>query len=286
MDVAETIAGVRQHVAAARRRGQRTGLVPTMGALHEGHLSLIRAAREDCSYVVVSIFVNPTQFAPGEDYRQYPRTPQPDLAACRGAGVDLVFAPSVDEMYDPHELTTVHVGGLTEGLCGGHRPGHFDGVTTVVAKLFSIVQPDVAYFGQKDAQQAVVIKKMVADLKFPIEIIVCPTVRDPDGLAISSRNAYLSPEQRRQALVLYQALQMAQREILAGQSEPDTVIRAMRDRITAAGACTIDYIEITDPDTLKPLDSIRGAALIALAVQIGPARLIDNVLVDVTGQPH
>jgi len=280
MQVAETIAEVRAHVADARRSERRIGFVPTMGALHEGHLSLIRTARRQCDDVVVSIFVNPTQFAPGEDYERYPRALPDDLAACRQAGVDLVFAPSVEQMYGPEPLTTVHTAKLTERLCGAHRPGHFDGVTTVVAKLFNIVQPDVAYFGQKDAQQAVVIKKMVADLNFPIEIVVCPTVREPDGLAMSSRNAYLSAPQRRQARALYQALLLARREILAGQRDPQALIRQMREHITAAGPCTIDYIEIVDPERLTPLETIRSPALVTLAVRIGPARLIDNLLVD------
>ena len=280
MNVTGTIAEVREHVAAARARGRSVHLVPTMGALHGGHLSLVRAARGQDRFVVVSIFVNPTQFSPGEDFAKYPRPVEEDLAICRDSGVDLVFLPSVDEMYPPGSCTTVHVAGLTEPLCGAHRPGHFDGVTTVVAKLFNIVQPDAAYFGQKDAQQAIVIRRMVADLDIPVRIVVCPTVREPDGLAMSSRNAYLSPEERHQARCLHEALRLGESLIRRGERRSASVIAAMRKHVVAAGPCAIDYIEAVDPESLRPVAVIDRPVLLALAVRIGSTRLIDNVLVD------
>ncbi len=283
MEIARDITTTRQAVAAARTAGLRVGFVPTMGALHRAHLSLVEAARRDCGFVAVSIFVNPTQFGPNEDYEAYPRDEAGDLAKCRQAGVDLVFLPTVEVMYPPGSATTIHVAGLTDTLCGPHRPGHFDGVATVVAKLFNIVQPDVAYFGQKDAQQLAVIRQMVRDLDFPIEIVGCPTVREPDGLALSSRNAYLSPAQRQQATCLYRALCRARELIEAGEQNPDVVVRAMRLIVEQAGPADIDYISIVDPGTLAPVDRITGPVLIALAVRIGQTRLIDNLLVDPAG---
>lgn len=278
--VVKTAQAVRRAVRQARAAGQRIGFVPTMGALHAGHLSLIRAARLDCPYVVVSVFVNPTQFAPGEDYHSYPRSFQADQAACQAEHVNLLFAPDVHEVYGPAPRTTVHVAKLTEPLCGRHRTGHFDGVTTVVAKLFNIVQPDLAYFGQKDAQQALVVKKMTADLFFPIQIVVCPTVRDPDGLALSSRNVCLSPQQRTQATCLYAALNDAARQIAQGQRDPAALINLMRARITAAGPSAIDYISIVHPETLQPVNRVTGPVLLALAVRVGQTRLIDNLQLD------
>ncbi len=279
----ETVAALRTHLQPLSRAGKRIGFVPTMGALHEGHRSLMRAARKECEIVVASIFVNPTQFGPGEDFEKYPRPLEKDLAACREEGVDVVFVPEVGEIYPPGAVTRVSVARLTEGLCGRHRPGHFDGVTTVVAKLFNIVQPDKAYFGQKDAQQAAVIRQMVRDLIWPIQIVVCPTVREGDGLAMSSRNAYLSPEQRRQALCLSKALHWAQGQIETGRGDVQKITAAMREQIEAAGPCEIDYIEVVDAETLEPKTSAVGRCLVALAVRIGPARLIDNVLVDAGG---
>ena len=279
-DVVETIAAVREHVADARRAGQSIGLVPTMGALHEGHLSLIRRARERSGYVVVSIFVNPTQFVAGEDLDSYPRTLEADADACGRIGTDLVFAPSVEVMYRRDAVTTVQVSGLTETLCGPHRPGHFEGVTTVVSKLFNIVQPDVAFFGQKDAQQAVVLRKMVEDLDMPIEVEVCPTVREADGLAMSSRNAYLSGEQRQQAVSLYRALEGARQAIADGQRDAATLIARMRETLRSAGPCRIDYVDVVHPATLEPIDPVTCPVLIALAVRIGESRLIDNIVVD------
>lgn len=276
----EKISQVREYLAPHRRAGSRIGFVPTMGALHEGHRSLMRAGRKDCDNVVVSIFVNPTQFGPGEDFEKYPRMLEADLAACQLEGVDAVFCPQVAEVYPPGSATLVTVKRLTEGLCGAHRPGHFDGVTTIVAKLFNIVQPDVAYFGQKDAQQATVLRRMAKDLLWPIEIVVCPTVREPDGLAMSSRNAYLSPEQRRQALSLSAALFRARDEILAGQRDVAVLVASIRQRIESAGQCIIDYIEIVDAEELTSMKTARGRCLVALAVRIGRTRLIDNVVVD------
>jgi pantoate--beta-alanine ligase len=271
---------LRAHLTDRRRSGERIGFVPTMGGLHEGHLSLIRAARADCDEVVVSIFVNPTQFGEGEDYADYPRHEASDLAACRAEDVDVVFCPTVEQMYPSGDATRVVVGGVTEALCGPHRPGHFDGVTTVVAKLFNIVQPDRAYFGQKDAQQAVVIRRMTHDLRWPIDIVVCPTVREPEGLAMSSRNAYLSPDQRRQASSLYRSLMWARCEIEAGRREAEALKSGIRSRVEAAGPCVIDYVQLVDADTLEPRAVVEGRCLIALAVRIGSARLIDNILIE------
>ncbi len=280
MNVAYTIGQVRQAVRAAREQGRSIHFVPTMGALHEGHFSLIRAARRPDGFVVVSIFVNPTQFGPNEDFTKYPRPVEQDLAGCRREGVDLVFLPAPEEMYPPGSRTVVHVPGLTETLCGPHRPGHFDGVATVVTKLFNIVQPDRAYFGQKDAQQAVVIRRMVADLDMPIEIVVCPTVREPDGVAMSSRNAYLSPAQRRQARCLSESLRLAERMVRDGERRARLIIEAMRAHIAAAGPCEIDYIAAVDPETLEPVETIDRPCMFALAVRIGSTRLIDNLVLD------
>lgn len=280
----DTIQQVREFVRQARSAGETIGFVPTMGALHEGHLSLIRRARAECGRVVVSIFVNPTQFGPGEDFDRYPRPIERDLELCEAQGTDLAFCPPVSEMYGEESLTTVSVRGLTDHLCGPHRPGHFDGVTTVVMKLFGIVQPDRAYFGQKDAQQAVVIRRMVQDLFLPLEIVVCPTVREADGLAKSSRNVYLSAGARRQAGSLYAALNWARQQIEAGQREAAVLLTGMRAQIEAAGPCRIDYIELVDAASLKPQARVTGSCLIALAVRIENTRLIDNLLVDVPTQ--
>lgn len=278
--VVHTIAEVRGHVADARRAGKTVSVVPTMGALHDGHLSLIRGARDRSGYVVVTVFVNPTQFNDPEDLADYPRTLDADVDACATVGADLVFAPAAREMYRPGAVTTVRVSRITDPLCGRHRPGHFEGVTTVVAKLFNIVQPDMAFFGQKDAQQATVIRRMVDDLDMPVEVVVCPTVREPDGLAMSSRNAHLSPEERSQALSLRRALQGAARAIAEGRRDVGALIDEMRGTISSAGPCEIDYVEIVDPGTLEAVEAIDGAVLIAIAVGIGQTRLIDNIAVD------
>ncbi|OIQ12007.1 pantoate--beta-alanine ligase [Neomoorella thermoacetica] len=281
MELLQTIAAVRNYVAAARHRGLSIGLVPTMGYLHEGHLSLARAARQQNDVVIMSIFVNPTQFGPNEDFARYPRDLERDRELAAGAGVDAVFAPAVEEMYPAGYATYVQVEGLTEVLCGASRPGHFRGVTTVVSKLFNIVQPDRAYFGQKDYQQALVIKRMVRDLNFPIEIITIPTVREADGLALSSRTKYLTPEQRRSALSLHRALNLGSDLIKAGEREAAVVRRAMEKEITAWPETRIDYVAISDADTLKPLERIAGRVLLALAVWVGNTRLIDNVVLEV-----
>jgi pantoate--beta-alanine ligase len=279
MQKLETITETRNYIRTQRMAGRRIGFVPTMGALHEGHRSLMRHARTLADAVVVSVFVNPTQFGPNEDFTAYPRPLAADLEACRAEGVEAVFVPSVEEMYSPDAATLVTVARLTAGLCGAHRPGHFDGVTTVVAKLFNIVQPDVACFGQKDAQQAVVLRKMVRDLFWPIDIVVCPIVREPDGLALSSRNAYLSPAERRQALCLSQALNWAGEQVAAGERNTGAIVEGMAERIRAAGPGSIDYIEVVDADELTPRPVIEGRCLIALAVRIGRTRLIDNLVV-------
>jgi len=251
-----------------------------MGALHRGHVSLIEAARRDGTYTVLSIFVNPTQFGPQEDFNKYPRDEAGDLNICAEAGVDLVFAPPVEVMYHPDAVTTVRVAKLTDTLCGAFRPGHFEGVATVCCKLFNIVQPDVAYFGQKDAQQLAVIRRMVRDLDLPLEIVACPTVREPDGLALSSRNRYLSPADRRQATCLYRALCQAAERIKAGERDPAAVAGLMREVIRRAGPERIDYASVVDPASMQPVERIGGPVLLALAVHVGPARLIDNLLVD------
>lgn len=269
----------RSAIRRAQHEGQRIGLVPTMGALHEGHLSLIREARRTCDFVAVSIFVNPTQFGPGEDFESYPRPLETDLDRCEAAGVNLAFTPSADAMFPTNATTTVRVHQLTEGLCGADRPGHFDGVTTVVAKLFQILPANVAFFGEKDYQQITVIKRMVADLNIPIEIIGCPTVREDDGLALSSRNAYLSEEHRQQAVSLSQALFAAKAQVAAGECSAATLVTRMRKTIEAAGPAQIDYIAVVDPESLVPVAEIRGTARICLAVRIGGCRLIDNIRV-------
>jgi len=283
MEVTRDIASTRRTLAAVRQAGRRVALVPTMGALHAGHVSLMEAARRDGGYVVVSIFVNPTQFGPGEDFQRYPRDEAGDLRTCEGVGVDLVFIPPVAEMYAPDAATTVHVARLTDTLCGPHRPGHFDGVATVVTKLFNIVQPDAAYFGQKDAQQLAVIRRMVRDLDLPIEIIACPTVREADGLALSSRNAYLSPGERVQARCLYRALCAARRLVEGGQRDARRIEEAMRRSIEESGPAVIDYVSVVDPLTMQPVERIERRVLLALAVRIGMTRLIDNLLVDPPG---
>jgi len=282
MEVVETIEAVREQVTAARRKGRKIGLVPTMGAFHRGHISLIERAVKDCDFVVVSIFVNPTQFGPGEDFEKYPRSFDADLEICRETGVDLVFAPGTEQMYQTENLTWVNVEKLTDTLCGQFRPQHFRGVTTVCAKLFNIVQPDIAFFGQKDAQQAIVIKRMVADLNMPLKIIVCPTVREPDGLALSSRNQYLTEQQRKDATLIYKSLQECEKMIRAGITDTQKIVTQMRSILNQAPSIKIEYVGIVDAETLQHLDHITGKILAAVAVRIGPARLIDNILVDVS----
>jgi pantoate--beta-alanine ligase len=283
--VVTTVAELRQAVADARRRGLTIGLVPTMGALHAGHTSLMQAARRETGYVVVTIFVNPTQFGPKEDFGRYPRQLEADLEICGREAVDLVFAPAVEEVYPPGFATYVEVLGLQDGLCGATRPGHFRGVATVVLKLFNMAGADVAYFGQKDAQQARIIRQMAQDLNLPIAIRVCPIVREPDGLALSSRNQYLDANQRRQALVLYEGLEEARRRIEAGERDAAALRRGLVERIAAAKEARLDYAEIVDADNLKPVERLAGNVLIALAVKFGGTRLIDNALVTVRDAP-
>ncbi len=276
MKLAKTIESVRTLVKAAKSEGKKVGLVPTMGALHVGHVSLMAAAKE-CDFVVVSIFVNPTQFGPGEDFEKYPRPIERDLEICKKAGVDVVFNPTPEVMYGPESLTWVTVDKLTEPLCGRLRPGHFCGVTTVCTKLFNIILPDVAYFGQKDAQQTIVIKRMVADLNMPLEIVVCPTVREADGLAVSSRNKYLSEQERKEAVKIYKSLQKCREMVEAGITDSNEIIAQMRSILQQIKGGTIEYVSIVDAETLENVDKITGKTLAAVAVKLGPARLIDNI---------
>jgi pantoate--beta-alanine ligase len=283
MEFAKTIESVRRLVEAARREGRKIGFVPTMGALHAGHVSLIEAAAKDCDFVVVSIFVNPTQFGPGEDFEKYPRPIEADLEICLKAGVDVVFAPTSKQVYPAENITWVNVEKLTEPLCGRSRPGHFRGVTTVCAKLFNIVAPDAAYFGQKDAQQAIVIKRMVQDLNMPLRIVVCPTVREPNGLAVSSRNQYLSAQQKRDAGKIYQSLQKCREMIAAGVTDPRQIVAEMRNILQQIPSVQIEYVSLVDAGTLEAVERIGGEVLAAVAIRLGPARLIDNILVDANG---
>jgi pantoate--beta-alanine ligase len=252
-----------------------------MGALHAGHVSLIRAARTDTGFVVVSIFVNPTQFGPNEDFSRYPHPLEQDLDVCGREGADLAFVPEAATLYPPGFRTYVEVQGFQDVLCGASRPGHFRGVATVVLKLFHIVQPDVAYFGQKDAQQARIIGQMVQDLDVPVEVRTCPIVRDADGLALSSRNQYLMPEQRRHAPVLHQVLEEARALVEGGERDAAVVRRAVAERLASAPGAVTDYAEVVDYDTLGPLDRLCGHVLVAVAVRFGGTRLIDNVLLSV-----
>ncbi len=281
MQVARTISEIRQLVTQAKKDGHTVGFVPTLGALHEGHMSLVRQARQESGYLVVSIFLNPTQFGPGEDFDKYPAHQQQDLQLCEQAKVDAVFLPTVEQMYPQGHCTVVSVKGLSEKLCGVQRPTHFAGVCTVVAKLFNIVQPDLAYFGQKDAQQSLIITRMVRDLDIPVQIRICPTVRESDGLAMSSRNAYLTFEQRTQAACLYRALLHGKQLIDAGQRDSQFVTKAMQTIITQAGPCQIDYVAAVDSQTLEPANEASPGWLLAVAVRIGQARLIDNILLDI-----
>jgi pantoate--beta-alanine ligase len=282
MRLVETIQELRECVALARGRRERIALVPTMGAFHEGHLSLMRCARADCDFVVVSLFVNPSQFGTGEDLASYPHDPDRDAALARDEGIDVLFTPSFEQIYPDGFSTTVEVAGLGETLCGdpGRRgPGHFRGVATVVAKLLNICGPDVAYFGAKDYQQTAVIRRLVTDLDIPVRIEVRPTVRDRDGLALSSRNAYLSEAERRRALQLKRALDAAAAAIAAGASEVAAVVEAARQQLAVPGI-EPDYVEVVRARDLRQLDRLEGEILIAVAARIGRARLIDNIVVD------
>jgi pantoate--beta-alanine ligase len=282
MKICATISEARAACREARARRQRLGLVPTMGALHEGHLSLVRGAKAQCDAVAVSIFVNPTQFGPTEDLSKYPRQFDRDCQLLEREGVEILFAPPVEEIYpnSNDQVTWVVVEGLSEKLDGRSRPGHFRGVTTVVSKLFHIIEPEAAFFGQKDAVQLAVIRRMVRDLNFPVEIVACPIVREADGLAMSSRNAYLNPEERGRALVLQRSLQRAQQEFQAGERIAAKLISGGKDVFAREPQVRLDYFEIVDPDTLDPVERISQTTLVAVAAHVGSTRLIDNLVLN------
>ncbi len=275
-----TIETIKEMKRSRHKLTGAVGLVPTMGYLHDGHLALVKQARAENTSVVVSIFVNPTQFGPSEDFASYPRDIERDLALLKRVKTDIVFMPSAAEMYPPGSDSWVEVGKVSERLEGASRPTHFRGVTTVVAKLFNIVEPTRAYFGQKDAQQALVIKKMAIDLNMNLEVIVCPTVREPDGLAMSSRNTYLNAEERRAATVLYQSLTLAQQLWAKGEKDADLIRKEMIALIQRQPLAVIDYVSIADNETLEELKEIKTSALLSLAVKIGQTRLIDNVVLE------
>jgi pantoate--beta-alanine ligase len=280
MKLFATIPDVRAALSDARMNRKRVGLVPTMGALHEGHLSLVRVAKKHCDAVVVSIFVNPTQFGPTEDLAKYPRQMERDRSLLEEEGVDILFAPTVEEIYESGSITWVLVEGLSEKLDGRSRPGHFRGVATVVAKLFNIIEPQVAFFGQKDAAQLAVIRRMVRDLNFPVEIIAGAIVREPDGLAMSSRNAYLAPEERGRALVLQRSLRRAEAEFQSGQRIAAKLISAALEVLASEPQVAVDYLEVVNPDTLEPVERITQPTLMAVAGYVGNTRLIDNVVLN------
>lgn len=268
----------RSEARAAKLQGKRVGFVPTMGALHEGHISLVRAAKAQSDFVVASIFVNPTQFGPNEDLAKYPRTFEADRKKLEAEGVDLLFAPTVDEMYPAGATTFVTVEGISERLDGRSRPGHFRGITTVVAKLFHIVEPDVALFGQKDAAQVAIIKHMVRDLMFPVKIVVAPIVREPDGLALSSRNAYLSPTGRKQATVLSRGLREVEARYRSGERSSAKLVEAAQKVFACEPSVRLDYIEVVDRDTLEAVSQAAPGTLVAVAAFVGTTRLIDNII--------
>lgn len=277
----QSVSDILELRAARARLPKPTALVPTMGYLHEGHLSLVRAARADCASVVVSIFVNPTQFSPTEDLAAYPRDLERDLALLESEGVDLVWIPTAESMYPNGYQTWVSVDEMTLPLEGSMRPGHFRGVTSVVAKLFNAVQPDKAYFGQKDAQQALVIQQMVRDLNFPLQVVICPIVREPDGLAMSSRNTYLAPQQRQAATVLWRALNAAHTAYRSGEKSGECLRQVMADTINAEPLARLQYVSCADPQTLQEIEGgIQGRALLSMAVFVGKTRLIDNILLE------
>jgi pantoate--beta-alanine ligase len=283
MKIITTISEMQDHSDRLRHQGDRIGFVPTMGFLHEGHLSLMRRAREENQALVVSIFVNPTQFGPDEDYDSYPRDLEKDASLCREAGCDVLFTPGVDEMYPQSCVTTVSVAGMTETLCGASRPGHFDGVTTVVCKLFNIVRPHAAYFGLKDYQQYRVLFQMVQDLDMNINIIGLPTIREEDGLAMSSRNAYLYDDERSGALTLSRSLDAAREMVREGIRDPHAIEQKVTGIIESEPTTRIDYVSVVDADDLTPLSTIKERALLALAVFVGDARLIDNAVLEING---
>ena len=281
MEIIVSVSDMQQRADQLRRDGKIIGFVPTMGYLHEGHLSLVREAKKRSDIVVMSIFVNPTQFGPGEDFKDYPRDFDRDARLAESAGCDIIFHPDVQEIYLENHKTYVEVEQITQVLCGVSRPTHFRGVTTIVAKLFNIVKPHIAVFGQKDAQQAIVIKRMVEDLNFDLKILVAPIMREPDGLAMSSRNIHLTPAHRKQASVLYQSLLHAKNLIERGERDGDQIKAQIKSMIEKQPDAKIDYIEIVDTTNLQPMKQLKNEALIALAVKIGKPRLIDNIIVQV-----
>ena len=281
MKVIKTVSTMKSLAREWRREGKRVGLVPTMGYLHEGHLSLVRESKGRADVSVVSIFVNPTQFGPNEDFKKYPRDLGKDSAYLREAGVDGLFYPEASEIYPPGYRTYVDIEGLQDRLCGRSRPGHFRGVATVVLKLFDIVGPDFAFFGAKDAQQVLIIKRMAADLNLDVEVVTCPIVREPDGLALSSRNAYLSSGERKAARVLSTSLRWAEKAVVAGERDAERLVAGIRSILEAEPLARIDYAEAVDPETLEPVAEIHGEVLVALAVFFGATRLIDNLRLNV-----
>ncbi len=281
MELIRSIPELKEKIRQVKKSGQTIGLVPTMGYLHQGHLSLVKGARERCDYVVVSIYVNPIQFGVGEDFEEYPRDLTRDTRFCEEEKVDLIFSPSDRDMYPKGYATFVDVERLTLGLCGGSRPGHFRGVTTVVTKLFNLVEPDRAYFGQKDAQQALALKKMSEDLNMNLELVIMPTVRESDGLAMSSRNKYLSGKERKAGLVLFKSLTRAKELIEEGSRNSRQVISAMEELIHQEPLAEKEYVEIVDTKEMERLEELKGEILIALAVKVGKTRLIDNVMLEV-----
>ncbi len=281
MRLVKSLNALRQNIKNAKAKGKTIGFVPTMGYLHQGHISLVRKAVKDSDFVAVSIFVNPTQFGPREDLSRYPKDLKKDLRMLRKAGADIVFAPSAQAMYPEGFQSYVEVKNLGDVLCGRSRPGHFKGVSTVVTKLFNLVDPDIAYFGQKDAQQSIIIKKMAEDLNTNVKIKVEPTVREKDGLAMSSRNAYLKKEEREEAAILYKSLLEAKRLINNGVKSSERIINAVRRMIKSVKTAKIDYVSIIDAKDLKPVKTIKGRVLIALAVWFGKTRLIDNIILEV-----
>jgi pantoate--beta-alanine ligase len=283
LETIHTIEWMKQVSRQSRAEGRSAGLVPTMGALHAGHLSLVRAALGECQPVIASIFVNPSQFGPNEDFQKYPRAFEADALKLEDAGVDYLFAPEAAEIYPPGFRTWVNVEGLSDRLEGRVRPGHFRGVTTVVLKLLEIVQPQKAFFGRKDAQQARIIRQMARDLHLDSEIVVCPIVREADGLAMSSRNAYLNPKERRAATILFRALEGARASIARGERDALRITAAMREALRSEPLAEADYVELVDAETLEPVTRLRGVCLALLAARVGPVRLIDNLLIEEYG---
>jgi len=278
MLIIKSIPLLRKIIRSLRQKNKTIGFVPTMGALHEGHLVLIRKAKKENAICILSIFVNPKQFGPKEDFKSYPREKNNDKKLAEKEDVDIIFYPSMETIYPSGYLTSVEVDRLSSVLCGKFRPGHFKGVTTIVAKLLNIIIPDIFYLGQKDAQQVIILKKMVADLNFPVRIKTCPTVREKDGLALSSRNRYLSPLERKKAPVLYRSLKLAKQKILSGQHDTKKITQFMSKTILHNGGSSIDYIECVNADSLFPLKQVQGKIMLALAVRFGKVRLIDNII--------